>query len=196
MERFANHTMMTKFLAVVLLGTSVLGLASAVLSLMHPQHQPGVRVSIILTAAFSVVGLGAGVALLMRSTYSFGFAALFSVYFVINVIPGVIPDALVAQARQPELLKYPEAKRCSECHQAIFDAWNKSRHSVAWVSEGYVKASENHSKEKCLKEVQDWALSRKRSANSGKRTPKKVLKTQNTQKLKKMAKSIKKITVK
>lgn len=79
-----------------------------------------------------------------------GFAALFAVYFVINVIPGVIPDALVAQARQPELLKYPEAKRCSECHQDIFDAWKKSRHSVAWVSEGYVKASENHSKEKCL----------------------------------------------
>lgn len=52
------------------------------------------------------------------------------------------------------------------------------------------------SKEKCLKEVQDWALSRKRSANSGKRTPKKVMKAQNTQKLKKMAKSIKKITVK
>lgn len=52
------------------------------------------------------------------------------------------------------------------------------------------------SKEKCLKEVQDRVLSRKRAVNSGKRMPKKVLKAQNTQKLKKMAKSIKKITVK
>lgn len=79
-----------------------------------------------------------------------GFAALCAVYFVINIIPGVIPDALVEKAREPDLLKYPQAKRCADCHKDIFDAWKKSRHSVAWVSEGYVKATENHSKEKCL----------------------------------------------
>lgn len=79
-----------------------------------------------------------------------GYAALFGVYLVINVTPSLIPDALVAPARVPELLKYPEAKACAECHQDIFDAWKKSRHSVAWVSEGYVKASENHTKKKCL----------------------------------------------
>ncbi|CAI2718723.1 helix-turn-helix domain-containing protein [Nitrospina watsonii] len=60
---------------------------------------------------------------------------------------------------------------------------------------GHYRKLTPRSKEKCLKEVQDWALSRKRGGN-GAATPKKVLKAKNTQKLKKMVKSIKKITVK
>lgn len=81
---------------------------------------------------------------------AFGFAALFSIYFVINIIPGILPPSLIELARQPELLKYPAAKRCADCHKDIYEAWKRSRHSLAWVSEGYVKASENHTKEKCL----------------------------------------------
>ena len=52
--------------------------------------------------------------------------------------------------REPQLLQRPEAKRCSECHKAIYEAWNESRHSIAWTSKNYIEASENKSKEKCL----------------------------------------------
>jgi hypothetical protein len=52
--------------------------------------------------------------------------------------------------RQPDLLKRPEARRCGECHQEIFEAWKKSRHSLAWVSKNYIKDSEKRTKEKCL----------------------------------------------
>ena len=71
-------------------------------------------------------------------------------YALINHQPEWVPSALVQLARQPDLLDSPEAKRCAECHQSIFDAWKESRHSVAWVSKTYIKDSEDRTKEKCL----------------------------------------------
>ena len=71
-------------------------------------------------------------------------------FSLINFYPNLIPPFLVKLARQPELTEYPEAKRCAECHQAIFEAWKESRHSLAWVSKNYIKDSEDRTKEKCL----------------------------------------------
>ncbi len=51
---------------------------------------------------------------------------------------------------EEDLLKRPEAKRCSECHQDIYKQWKKSRHSIAWISEHFKKSSNNFSKVKCL----------------------------------------------
>lgn len=73
-----------------------------------------------------------------------------ALYSLINFKPDWIPSFLVQWARQPDLLDYPEAKRCAECHESIYSAWKESRHSLAWVSETYIKDSENRSKEKCL----------------------------------------------
>ena len=73
-----------------------------------------------------------------------------ALFKLINEQPRLIPAFLVEQVRQPDLLEYPEARRCADCHQEIFEAWKKSRHSLAWVSESYIKNSENRSKEKCL----------------------------------------------
>jgi len=78
-----------------------------------------------------------------------GLTCLF-LYWLINYQPTLIPSFIVQQARQPDLMKYPEARRCAECHQDIFEAWKKSRHSVAWVSKNYIKDSEDRTKEKCL----------------------------------------------
>jgi len=71
-------------------------------------------------------------------------------YFILNERSDWIPSQLIELARNPELLKRPPAKTCSECHEAIYSSWKKSRHSLAWISEFYVEDSENHSKEKCL----------------------------------------------
>jgi len=76
-----------------------------------------------------------------------GFALL---YILINEKHELIPESLARLARKADLLENPEAKRCGECHQAIYEAWQKSRHSKAWTSETYIKDSENRSKEKCL----------------------------------------------
>ncbi|MBI4384498.1 MAG: hypothetical protein HY579_10745 [Nitrospinae bacterium] len=72
------------------------------------------------------------------------------VYFAVNYGSRWIPEPLVQLAREPDLLENAESKKCSECHKLIFEAWKKSRHSRAWVSETYIKNSEDRSKEKCL----------------------------------------------
>ncbi len=79
-----------------------------------------------------------------------GLLACGTIYFLINKKHTWIPEKLVELARQPDLLENPTAKRCGECHEAIFKAWEKSRHARAWISETYIKDSENRSKEKCL----------------------------------------------
>lgn len=71
-------------------------------------------------------------------------------YYLINEKFEWIPKQVLEAVRQPELLQKPEAKRCSECHQAIYEAWKESRHSISWTSETYIEASENRTKEKCL----------------------------------------------
>lgn len=79
-----------------------------------------------------------------------GFSAILISYYVLNYNYHLIPAPLVELARKSELIKTPPAKTCSECHAKIFESWQKSRHSKAWVSEFYTEDSENHSKEKCL----------------------------------------------
>ncbi len=71
-------------------------------------------------------------------------------YWLINFQPGLIPQPLLELARQTDIIDNPKSETCSECHQVIFDAWKKSRHSQAWVSEFYIKDSEDRTKEKCL----------------------------------------------
>ena len=71
-------------------------------------------------------------------------------YFLINEKFEWVPQPLIELAREPDLLKRPEAKRCADCHKAIYDSWKKSRHSISWVSKTFIEASENHTKEKCL----------------------------------------------
>ncbi|NIQ00063.1 MAG: hypothetical protein GWM98_06280 [Nitrospinaceae bacterium] len=90
-----------------------------------------------------ITGAGVGAGLLGILAFSTG-------YLLINHRPDWIPGRIVQSLRQPELLEHPGAKRCSECHRTIYEAWKKSRHSVAWVSETYIEDSENRSKEKCL----------------------------------------------
>ena len=79
-----------------------------------------------------------------------GMLGLALIYLLINKKYEWIPKPLVERARQPDLLENPAAKRCGECHETIFKAWQQSRHARAWVSETYIKDSENRSKEKCL----------------------------------------------
>jgi len=71
-------------------------------------------------------------------------------YFIVNVGYRWIPLFAVQLARQPDLLEYPKPGRCGECHQDIFAAWKKSRHSLAWTSQTYIQDSDNRSKQKCL----------------------------------------------
>lgn len=71
-------------------------------------------------------------------------------YYIINSAPNLVPTTLKKLIIESDLLENAEAKSCSECHKTIYESWKKSRHSQAWVSENYVKDSENHSKEKCL----------------------------------------------
>ncbi|WP_297455387.1 multiheme c-type cytochrome [Persephonella sp.] len=51
---------------------------------------------------------------------------------------------------EEDLLQRPPAKRCSECHQNIYNQWLDSRHAKAWTSPHYIEASNNHTKTKCL----------------------------------------------
>lgn len=86
----------------------------------------------------------------MSGLFGGGLFAWVFLYLAINNAPAIIPDFVVALVRQPDLLEFPKAKRCSECHEQIFENWKKSRHSQAWISKNYIKDSENRSKEKCL----------------------------------------------
>jgi len=51
---------------------------------------------------------------------------------------------------EEDLLQRPPAKRCADCHAKIYEAWEKSRHAKAWVSEHFKEETENYSKLKCL----------------------------------------------
>lgn len=79
-----------------------------------------------------------------------GVSGIALLYFLINERFEWIPESALALARDPEILKRPPAKKCSECHKDIFEAWKESRHSISWTSETFIEASENRTKEKCL----------------------------------------------
>lgn len=79
-----------------------------------------------------------------------GLAGLAGGYLVINHAFYLIPDPAKKLIAKADLLENVEARRCSECHKLIFESWKKSRHSQAWISENYIKDSENRTKEKCL----------------------------------------------
>ena len=79
-----------------------------------------------------------------------GVAGLAMVYFLVNELFEWVPEKVLELARDPEILKRPPAKKCSECHKDIYEAWKDSRHSVSWTSDSFIEASENHTKEKCL----------------------------------------------
>ena len=51
---------------------------------------------------------------------------------------------------EEDILDRPPSKRCSECHTKIYNQWKHSRHSVAWVSEGFIKKTKKRTKAKCL----------------------------------------------
>ncbi len=51
---------------------------------------------------------------------------------------------------EEDILDRPPSKRCSECHTKIYSQWKDSRHSVAWISEDFIKKTENRTKTKCL----------------------------------------------
>jgi hypothetical protein len=79
-----------------------------------------------------------------------GISGIALFYFLINERFEWIPEIALELVRDQEILKRPPAKKCSECHKNIFKAWKESRHSVSWLSETFIEASENRSKEKCL----------------------------------------------
>ena len=79
-----------------------------------------------------------------------GVSGIDLLYFLINERFEWIPEKVLELARDPEILKRPPAKKCSECHKAIYEAWKESRHSISWTSETFIEASENRTKEKCL----------------------------------------------
>ena len=80
----------------------------------------------------------------------FAVAGIAIAYFLINEKFEWIPESALELVREKDLLERPEAKRCADCHTAIYDSWKKSRHSISWTSKTYIEASENRSKEKCL----------------------------------------------
>ncbi len=51
---------------------------------------------------------------------------------------------------EEDILDRPPSERCSECHTKIYKQWKNSRHSVAWVSEKFIKKTKNRTKTKCL----------------------------------------------
>lgn len=59
-------------------------------------------------------------------------------------------DKLTEVFQEKDLLERPTAKRCSECHEDIYKQFKESRHSQAWISPEFKRASENYSKDKCL----------------------------------------------
>lgn len=80
----------------------------------------------------------------------FAFAGIVIAYFLINEKFEWIPESVLELVYDKELIERPDAKRCSECHKNIYEAWKDSRHSISWTSKTYIEASENRSKEKCL----------------------------------------------
>ena len=80
----------------------------------------------------------------------FAVAGISITYFLINEKFEWIPESALELVREKELSERPEAKRCSECHKDIYEAWKESRHSISWTSKTYIEASENRTKEKCL----------------------------------------------
>jgi hypothetical protein len=70
--------------------------------------------------------------------------------FFLLASAGVAVLLKVGFFQKEDLLQNPLAKRCAECHGKISREWEKSRHFLAWTSEGYKKETENHKKIKCL----------------------------------------------
>ncbi|MZH03593.1 MAG: hypothetical protein F3745_09440 [Nitrospinae bacterium] len=87
---------------------------------------------------------------LLTTLGCFTIAGLAITYFLINEKFEWIPEAALELVHEKELLERPDAKRCSECHRDIYEAWKDSRHSISWTSKTYIEASENRTKEKCL----------------------------------------------
>ncbi|MZG30722.1 MAG: hypothetical protein F3741_07945 [Nitrospinae bacterium] len=87
---------------------------------------------------------------LLTAIGCFAIAGIAIAYFLINEKFEWIPESALELVRVKELLERPEAKRCSECHKEIYDAWKESRHSISWTSKTYIEASEDRTKEKCL----------------------------------------------
>lgn len=85
-----------------------------------------------------------------RDDFLLAIAGIAIIYFLINEKFEWIPESALELTREKDLLERPEAKRCADCHKAIYDSWKKSRHSISWTSKTYIEASENHTKEKCL----------------------------------------------
>ncbi len=79
-----------------------------------------------------------------------GASGITFLYFLINERFEWIPETALELTRDQEILERPKAKKCSECHKDIFEAWKESRHSISWTSKTFIEASENRSKEKCL----------------------------------------------
>ena len=81
-----------------------------------------------------------------------GFLAAFGLLTIVALAGFVyiLREQLVKLVRQQDLLEYPKAKRCSECHKLIYESWKESRHAIAWKSKTYIEATKNRSKEKCL----------------------------------------------
>lgn len=71
---------------------------------------------------------------------------LFLLFFLFITACGPLEEVFVEE----DLLQRPQAKRCADCHAEIFKEWEKSRHAVAWKSEGFKRESENYTKTKCL----------------------------------------------
>lgn len=87
---------------------------------------------------------------LLTAIGCFAIAGISAAYFLINEKFEWIPESALELIRDKALLERPEAKRCSECHQDIYEAWKESRHSISWTSKTYIEASDNRTKEKCL----------------------------------------------
>jgi hypothetical protein len=87
---------------------------------------------------------------LLTAIGCFAIAGIAIAYFLINEKFEWIPESALELVREKDLLERPYAKRCSECHKDIYEAWKDSRHAISWTSKTYIEASENRSKEKCL----------------------------------------------
>jgi len=87
---------------------------------------------------------------LLTAIGCFAIAGIAIAYFLINEKFEWIPESALELVREKELVERPNAKRCSECHKDIYEAWKDSRHSISWTSKTYIEASENRTKEKCL----------------------------------------------
>ncbi|WP_293446286.1 multiheme c-type cytochrome [Persephonella sp.] len=72
-------------------------------------------------------------------------------FFLLSVLVFTVGcDRIEALFLEEDLLQRPPSKRCSECHTKIYNQWKDSRHSVAWVSEEFIRKTKNRTKAKCL----------------------------------------------